>query len=276
MGFDVSYHPISEQEMNDWFFDVLSEARNENWENIEKLATQHEINPFYIEQYKKALLYTKQYNSYNIPFNSTYGHSLAIVQGFFRQYFYNRGSAFSFLIESYPEFKKYTKSWQEIIPSTIQPPEHEGIQENYSVGVFIPAAQVSQLLLDYQNNPEFQKILDEFYERNITVFINALKMAQELNVGLLEATDVIMPNPLDLNNSQCYSNLFNCDPTGALIYEEVAAEQINSALSSLPDDEKIDVKDISYNIVDNQNITKTVEPKKEGFFSRLLKKFKGE
>ena len=62
------------------------------------------------------------------------------------------------------------------------------------------------------------------------MFLNALNLARELEVGLLEATEVVEPNPIDLNRSESFSNLFNCDTQGALIYAEIAAQQIGEAI----------------------------------------------
>ena len=59
--------------------------------------------------------------------------------------------------------------------------------------------------------------------------MSAVKFSVEGVYGLFEATDVIVPNPLDLNSSECYSNLFNCDPEGALIYADTAAQQRSEA-----------------------------------------------
>ena len=61
-------------------------------------------------------------------------------------------------------------------------------------------------------------------------FLSAVKFSVENGYGLLEATDVIVPNPLDLNSSECYSNLFNCDPEGAFIYADTAVQQISEAM----------------------------------------------
>ncbi len=58
-------------------------------------------------------------------------------------------------------------------------------------------------------------------------------MARELGVGLLEATEVVELNPIDLNKSESFSNLFNCDTQGALIYAEIAAQQIGEAIGRI-------------------------------------------
>lgn len=49
------------------------------------------------------------------------------------------------------------------------------------------------------------------------------ELSKKNKLGLLE---VVEPNPIDLNSSSCYSNLFNCDPEGALLYQETAMKQI--------------------------------------------------
>ena len=87
-----------------------------------------------------------------------------------------------------------------------------------------------KLLRDYEADGEIKEAIDEFYAQNLPVFLNALNSAAELGVGLLEATEVVEPNPIDLNRSESFSNLFNCDTQGALIYAEIAAQQIGEAI----------------------------------------------
>ena len=41
---------------------------------------------------------------------------------------------------------------------------------------------------------------------------------------------MVEPNPIDLNRSESFSNLFNCDTQGALIYAEISAQQIGEAI----------------------------------------------
>lgn len=233
MGFDVSYHPISEDEVQHWYFDVL-----EDQNIISNLAEKFDIHPFYQERYKEFIQKVK--NEHNHIFEKHHGFNIAIVQGFVRKYFYTRGSAFSFIIEQYPEFKEYTKNWQDILKDNFEGTIHNQIFENYSSGVFIPNDKVEKLLNDYEHNENVRNILDEHYShKRISVFLNALKFAQENNLGLLEATEVITPDPLDLNNSSCCSNLFNCDVEGALLYQEAVFEQLSEALPSNPNSETL-------------------------------------
>jgi hypothetical protein len=55
----------------------------------------------------------------------------ATIQGFFRKFFYIRGSAFSFLIDENNYFEKYTKKWQDIVKQKIINPINNKITQNY-------------------------------------------------------------------------------------------------------------------------------------------------
>lgn len=220
MGYDISYHPIKESEINEWYFDVLG-GKTE----IVDLAERYGVDEFYAQKYRNVINAGLEVQP-NDCFDKTHGYYIAVVQGFFRTFYYTRGSAFSFLKSSHPEFADYTRTWQDIIRGAITNPVENQIVENYSSGVYIPADGVVKLLSDYSENKDIADKLNEFYTHNIVVFLKALENAKKLGAGLLEATEVVEPNPLDLNRSSCYSNLLNCDTEGALLYAEVAARQI--------------------------------------------------
>lgn len=223
MGYDISYHPIKETEINAWYFELLKEP-----ELISGIAAQHQIADFYQEKYREVInigLGTKPEDS----FERSHGYYIAVVQGFFRKYYYTRGSAFSFLLEERPYFERYTKDFKTILPENISNPVSNRIIQNYSSGVFIPAAQVTQLLEDYTNDLAVRADLEGFFsDGRIGVFLKALEDAQQQELGLLEATEVIEPNPLNLNDSACYSNLFNCDQEGVYLFKQAAMEQIQA------------------------------------------------
>ncbi|NDW19579.1 hypothetical protein D0T53_11745 [Dysgonomonas sp. 216] len=221
MGFDITYHPITEDEISKWYFDVLEQPIL-----TETLGKEYNIDQFYIDKYKKTISVALQTEN-SETFEKTHGYYIAVIQGFFRKFFYIRGAAFSFLIEQDSSYTRYTKGWETFIPAKYVNEKANRIVENYSSGVFIPADKVKELLADYENNENIRKALNYFYSHSrITVFLEALKYSAENNLGLLEATEVMEPNPFDLNNSSCYSDLFNCDPSGALLYREAALEQI--------------------------------------------------
>ena len=248
MGFDISYHPISKEQMQLWYFDRLYEVENEDYNMLQKLGRDAGVEDYFIEEYietmKVAIGYDKQ-----DTFEKTHVYYLAVVQGFFQKYFYTRGTPISFLIKENPEIEKYITSWSEIKPDFINCLVEGTLADNYSGGIYISSEQVRQLLSDLKHNKYINEVFKKFFGRNISVFINALKYANENDLGLIEASEVIEPNPIDLNNSICYSKLLNCDIDGALIYRDIALNQIAEAIK------------------ENEN-----NEKKKGFFSRLFSK----
>ena len=228
MGFDISYHPISKAQMKLWYFERLHEVENENYDMIHKLGRESGVEECFIEKYietMKVAIEDKQ-----DIFGKTHIYYLAVVQGFFQKYFYTRGTPISFLIEENPDIEKYITSWRDIKPDFINCLVTDSLAGNYSGGIYISPKQVKQLLSDLNHNNYINEIFNKFFATNISVFINALKYANEHDLGLIEASEVVEPNPIDLNNSICYSNLLNCDIDGALIYRDIALKQIAEAI----------------------------------------------
>lgn len=265
MGFDISYHPITAEEINQWYFDVL-----ENMSKADELGNQHQIDPFYINKYKDTLKVGQNTGS-NDNFDKTHSYYIAVIQGFFRTYFYTRGSAYSFLIAEDDSFAQYTTSWNTFIPEKYKSnPKAERVVENYSGGVYFSPEQVNQLLHDFSENTTIQQKLMEFFsDGRIEVFINALKFAAENKLGLIEASEVVEPNPLDLNKSVSYSNLFNCDKEGAFLYREAALEQIREIEKQQNLKEGEISNNASYKKVAPEE---PAEKEKKGFWKRLFGK----
>ena len=64
----------------------------------------------------------------------------------------------------------------------------------------------------------------------------ALTFAVELGTGLLEATEVVEPDPISPNESTSYSNLYHCDRDGVYLYIDMAMKQIAQAMRKDADD----------------------------------------
>ena len=233
MGYDISYHAIGKDEISQWYFKPLKLAQKGDFEAIAQIAREAGMDEFYVKKYADGFRSALQYGTQGI-FNKTHGFHIAVAQGYFREYFYARGTAFSFLAEQSSKFKSYISDWREVLPAEFlaefSGEIHNEIVENYCCGAYLSAASVQKLLRDYEADGEIKSAVDGFYAQNLPVFLKALNLARELEVGLLEATEVVEPNPIDLNRSESFSNLFNCDTQGALIYAEIAAQQIGEAI----------------------------------------------
>ena len=64
----------------------------------------------------------------------------------------------------------------------------------------------------------------------LAVLKKALVTAAGLDVGLLEATEVVEPNPIHPNGSTSYSNLYHCDRDGVYLYIDTVSRQIKDAI----------------------------------------------
>ncbi|MNI03785.1 hypothetical protein D3C73_566930 [compost metagenome] len=131
---------------------------------------------------------------------------------------------------------------------------------------------------DYHNKVEIKSELDQlFSEGRISIFLKALNFAKEHGLGLLEATEVVEPQPFDLNESKSYSNLFNCDKEGPLLYQAAAFEQIKDIeqRNGLPENEVLhNVKVEKVHVEPEHTTTDTekteVVAQKKSFWKRLF------
>ena len=157
----------------------------------------------------------------------SHGFYIAVIQGFFRDYYYTRGSAFSFLGEQKPEYARYFTSWDQVTPVSFPNPMQNRIIENYCSGVYLSPDQVIQLLKDMEQDPKVLEDLEGLWSNGqIAVLKKALSAAAELGAGLLEATEVVEPNPISPNESTSYSNLYHCDRDGVYLYIDTVSAQL--------------------------------------------------
>ena len=217
MGYDITFHPISEAQIDAWYFSLLDSLAKGDTSRLEAVAEDAGMDPFYINKYRDLMKYAAG-TPPSERFETTHGFYMAVVQGFFRKHYYVRGTAVSFMAEEYPMMERYITPWKDILPEGILPPAQQGIVENYSAGVYLSAEQVKELLSDYEGNKEVREAVDDYFMENGAV--------------LLEATDVVEVEPLDLKKTTSYSDLNQCDPEGAFIYQKVARAQISEFMKS--------------------------------------------
>ncbi len=234
MGFDVSWHPISQREMHRWYFDRLPEMRRGDSSGLEAVLERYDPGKekghqgFCRKSYREMLVQGTKIGP-DEPFSKTHGFILAAVQGLFRPYYYTRGGAFSFLIAEYPELAAYTLPFEEIVGEQFPGPLESRITENYSGGVYIPEDQIPRLASAYLSG-KIRPQLEECFGNTLPVFLKALGHAGKEGLGLLEATEVVEPNPLDLSATSCCSYLINCDPEGVMLYSETVKAQLDTAI----------------------------------------------
>ena len=230
MGYDVSFHPISPEEMREWYFTPLTWIQQGQEEKALALAAQHGMEDFYAEKYLDTLRVGAETEPDEL-FDKSHGFYIAVIQGFFRDYYYTRGSGFSFLMEEKPEYARYFTPWVQVVPTTFPNPVENQIIESYCSGVYLSQNQVIQLLRDLKQDQKVLEDLEEIWcDGQLAVLKKALKAAAEQGIGLLEATEVVEPNPIRPNESTSYSSLHHCDRDGVYLYMDAASRQIEDAI----------------------------------------------
>lgn len=233
MGFDVSWHPISQKEMYRWYFDRLEEVRSGDHAGLLALAEEYKIgsghgNEKFCAGRFQEIMDTAAKVQPGEAFDKTHSYILAAVQGLFRTYYYTRGGLYSNLMDQ-PAMAAYTLPFQKILGDRLKNPVQNRILENYSGGVYIPEDQVSRLLADGQSGP-VRRALEQVFGNTLPVFFKALEHAKREGLGLLEATEIIEPNPLNVQETVCRSYLNNCDFDGVAIYVETCRKQLEGAI----------------------------------------------
>lgn len=230
MDLSISYHPISEEQMRKWYFDVFEDMGAANDLKLlipkEQLKDHklEDVETYYQDKYREMIKRSRELD-YN-DFNKWHGYFLAIVQGFFEKFYFVHGAALSSIID--PEFHNtYVTAWEDVIPSEyIEDLQVSNkLQGPFSAGVYMSAEQVTQLLNDYKNDSEIKELLEgQFEGKKINVFLAALEYASKNNQGLIEATKVIDQSTELFEEPSCFSNSFNCDVISAAVYTtELAA-----------------------------------------------------
>ncbi len=279
MGFDVSWHPISQKEMFLWYFDRLEEVRAGDRSKLTALAREHQLGKaegneaFCIARYQEIMDTAAQVGP-GESFDKTHSFILAAVQGLFRTYYYTRGGLYSDLAFQRPEMAAYTTSFRKILGERLRNPLQDRIFENYCGGVYIGEDQVPQLLADYESG-RAKEALESCFGSTLPVFLKALGHAKAEGLGLLEATDLVVPNPFQLQNTSCSTYLMNCDFDGIALYAATAKAQMEEAIRAQGEDPA--TAQVTWEMHQSdlppeqaQQSAPPKRPKKKGMFGRLF------
>ena len=224
MGYDVSFHRFHQRKCGNGIYSLNLDTAGTGGKSA-GLAAQHGMEDFYTEKYLNTLRVGAETES-NELFDKSHGFYIAVVQGFFRDYYYTRGSGFSFLLEEKPEYARYFTPWAQVAPTAFPNPAENQIIENYCSGVYLSPKQVVQLLRDLEQMPKVLEDLEGLWrDGQFAVLKRPSLPRRKLGVGLLEATEVVEPNPISPNESTSYSNLYHCDRDGCIFIWTPSADR---------------------------------------------------
>jgi hypothetical protein len=196
----ISYNPISEKEIHDWYinmdFSLILDDVNYDLIKTARLSNMEDDN---IKEYIKTMKIVSK-TTPNAVFDTTHGFLLAKVQTYFRKC-YTVNTSFSDLIKEKEFYIEYTKPWELIIEPENSFSFLNTLSESTSSGVYIPSEKVVQLLKDYKGNLLVKKDLDNFFGNNLNPFLESLRFSKENNLGLLEAIGVVKDKSITETNT---------------------------------------------------------------------------
>ncbi len=230
MDLSVSYHPITKEQMKEWYFDTFEDIGHADTLQLRipeeqlKNHTREEVETYYKDKYLTLIKRSRELDYDN--FNKWHAYFIALSQGFFEQFYFVQGCSFSAIIDE-TFHHLYTTAWEDVVPLEYT----EGLFTSkkldgaFSGGAYMSPEQVKKLLHAYENDSYIKELLEgQFEGRKIEVILAALKYASQNDQGLLEATKVISQSDQIFEEASCFSNLFNCDVMSAAVYTtELAA-----------------------------------------------------
>lgn len=186
----ISYHPISEKEIHNWYYNMnFNLIADDVYYSIIKTARAENMDDEDLKKYIKTMKEASKTVS-NAVFDNTHGFFIAKIQTYFRQSF-SVNTSFSKLVQEKEYFKKYTKSWEEILENAGDFSFLNKLNDTPSSGIYIPTEKISELLKDYKDDLKVKKDLNSFFGNTIKAFIDSLNYANENNLGLLEANGIL-------------------------------------------------------------------------------------
>ena len=225
MGWDITYHPIAEDEIRSIYFAGIEDPLF-----YKTLLPRFGVDAFYAGQLRLRFDEARKIDD-GVSFARGHAYYAAIICGFLRQHHYIRGGGFSFLLKD-ALMAGYVGDWKRLVPERLQHLHFDNcLTQNYCGGAYLPLQSLKRLRSDYHRNARVRAQMDDVFSHGrLHVFWLALDAAISAGLGLIEASEVVEPSPFNLNESRSLSNLYNCHPDGALLYAEAAAQQLGQAL----------------------------------------------
>jgi hypothetical protein len=239
MGYDITFHPITKEELSKYYLDILKYP-NLMYERVNEITTsKKEFNniinllKIIVKNKEDLALINKEDFLYYEKFSTIISFGAAALAGFLHPYWYARNSCLTFLIENrHDNFKSYNKLnldfFKPIIyyQSSISNEGNSLIYNNYSASGFIENSNLQKLKDNLSDEKFVDEILDTMGDDNYDSLIKAIDYAITNNTGLIEASDVYTPFESYTAFQNLRANFLNnkeafIDSSRRILYKEV-------------------------------------------------------
>jgi len=214
VGYDVTFHPVSAVELQRFVFDLvdkpaLAAARAAEISKVAKKRAE------LIDIFGHLSEFAADAAKDRDAFGNTIAFAAAAVAGFLHPYWYARGSALTFLC-----IAKLAKPSE--VPFMPLPRCAKGkvaklkdgsggfLTDNYTASGFLPPEAIAgvEALLDRLLAKRAKKLAEVFDDDGLDAVRRALRYAREHGLGMIEATDAIVPFSdeavTDLDNARAH------------------------------------------------------------------------
>ena len=219
MGYDVTLHPVNRKEFKYFIEEVFNEPHLMDTKAA-AIHNKEQERVFLVKSvYSNFPKFKEQLLNKSSSVEKTIGFAATAILGYLQPFWYLRNGLISSLLSDF-EFKEMTSNLSSIVEeeNKVFFDSENGVDENYSSGVFIPYQNIPTLLEKLRHAEFKNKIIEAIGEENLNSFICCLDYCNTEKLDLLESTDLYVPlsgefytfpsnaKALHLKNTSDYSN----------------------------------------------------------------------
>lgn len=197
MGFDVTFHPVSKEDLKRFLVDVVEDPKligarlNElsKDENARRdiRAGIYDRFPDWLSEFEEGG---------DLTFEGTFAFAAAALAGYRHPYWYARGSAVAFLLETAPHLGGFfVPLGRQFKGAIAKLPDYSGglISQNYTASGFVEPQRLPDLKKELVALAASKKLYQVFDEQGYDAVSRAIDYALPKGLGLMEATDLVVP-----------------------------------------------------------------------------------
>ena len=197
MGFDVTFHPVSKEDLKRFLVDVIEDpkligARLNELSKDE--AARRDIRTGIYDKFPDWL--SEFEDGGDVTFEGTFAFAAAALAGYRHPYWYARGSAVAFLLEVAPHLGGFFVPLGRQFKGPIAKlPDYSGglISQNYTASGFVEPQRLPDLKKALAELAANKKLFQVFDEAGFDAVSRAIDYALPKGLGLMEATDLVVP-----------------------------------------------------------------------------------
>lgn len=232
MGMDVTYHPIDTGWAEAAFLAPLGAAGPARAAGARAAARRAGLGRDATDLYLRVLSAAASRGDPSEPFEARLGPALCAAQTCFGPYWYTRGCSLTGLLaRPGAPAGLATDLGDEPALRHLPPNPRDGrITQSYRSGAWLPAASVARLLAALDGDPAAAAAFAAEFPGGLADVVRAaLAWARDRGCGVMEAADLVVPDPVDPRRTEAACWLANLDLAGVRLYAAEAERQLREA-----------------------------------------------